>query len=129
MNDNTLDNCKNTLSTLKSFLEQAEKNPSEFARAAVIQAFEFTYEVYWKTFQKIGRAEGVMVSGPKSALSYAYQAGYITDQELWLALMNDRNLTTHIYHEGISKKIYENVARQYVAAFEGAYLILIKGNK
>lgn len=129
MNHELNENCFNTLSTLQSFIKIAGPSDSEFGRAAVIQAFEFTFEVYWKTFQKIARADGVTASGPKSALSYAYQANLIDDQEAWLYILNDRNMTTHTYHEEISRKIFDNIKTKHVTVFEKAYQALLKASR
>lgn len=129
MNKDTIENCHRTLFTLKDFLHIAGDQNNDFARAAVIQAFEFTYEVYWKTFQKLAREQGAIAAGPKPAIAYAFQAGILSDQSMWLDIINDRNMTTHTYHEEISKQIYGRIKNDYLKAFEQAYDSLLNLKK
>lgn len=68
-------------------------------RSGIIKAFEFTFELAWKTFQKIAREDGISTGGPKSSLKFAFQANLITNDNelLWLDMLNDRNLLNHTY--------------------------------
>lgn len=125
MNQQALLNCEKTVKKLVEFLAISERINEEYSRAAVIQAFEYTFEVFWKTFQKIGQSEGVMIGSPKAAFAYAFQAGLIKHENIWLKLLNDRNMTTHTYHEMIAKEIYERIKSEYVFEFQAAYSALI----
>ncbi len=117
-------NCEKALQKLNEFLAVTQHLNKDYTQAAVIQAFEFTFEVFRKTFQKIGRSEGIAIGSPKSAFSFAYQSGLIEDENIWLDLLNDRNMTTHSYHEIIAQKIFSNIKEKYVFVFQKAYQIL-----
>lgn len=121
MNQQSLANCKKALEKLTQFLKLAETDPNEAVQAGVIQAFEFTFEVFWKIFQKLGQNEGMAVAGPKSALSYAFQAELIEDEKIWLDLLGDRNLTTHVYHEQLAQQIFEHIKNVYIHEFRSVY--------
>jgi nucleotidyltransferase substrate binding protein (TIGR01987 family) len=125
MNQLSLANCEKALEKLTQFLKLAEAVPNEAVQAGVIQAFEFTFEVFWKIFQKLGQAEGAVVAGPKSALSYAFQAELIENEVPWLDLLNDRNLTTHVYHEQLAQEIFEHIKNTYVHEFRKVYQKLL----
>lgn len=116
----SIENCKKALSKLKEFLDIAKTNDAEYMHAAVIQAFEFNFELFWKTYQKIANNEGIKIGSPKQAFSFAFQSGLIKNEEVWLSILNDRNLTTHTYHREISGQIYQRIANQYYDAFAEA---------
>ncbi len=87
-------------------------------RAAVIQAFEFTFETFWKAFQKIVEAQGGKAPFPRAAIAGAFQLGVIDHQDTWLDMMRDRNRTSHVYNENVSKAIYANITSRYLKAFQ-----------
>lgn len=88
-------------------------------RAGIIKAFEFTFELAWKTFQKIAQEDGVHIGGPKSSLKFAFQANLITneDESIWLEMLNDRNLLSHTYQHEISLQILERIKNNYKQVF------------
>lgn len=88
-------------------------------RAGIIKAFEFTFELAWKTFQKIAKEEGILAGGPKSSLRFAFQADLITNdkESLWLGMLNDRNLLSHTYQHEISLQILERIKNSYQHVF------------
>lgn len=125
MHAQSLTNCQKTLTKLTEFLAiSGQQQETDIMQAAVIQAFEYTFEVFWKTFQKIGQSEGVSIGSPKAAFAFAYQSGLIENENVWLDLLNDRNMTTHTYHEVVANQIYIRIKNTYVDAFEKAYVIL-----
>jgi nucleotidyltransferase substrate binding protein (TIGR01987 family) len=121
INQQSLKNCEKAVEKLVEFLQFWESHPSEAVQAGVIQAFEFTFEVFWKTFQKIGQSEGVAIASPKSALSFALQAGLIENEIVWLNLLNDRNMTSHTYHEMLAQEIFERIKQSYASEFEKVF--------
>lgn len=121
MDHQTISNCHKTLQKLIEFLAISENINQDYTRAAVIQAFEFTFEVYWKTFQKLGQAEGLSIASPKAAFLYGYQAGIIKNESAWLNILKDRNLTTHTYHDMLAKEIYARIKAEYLFEFQAVY--------
>ena len=88
-------------------------------RAGIIKAFEFTFELAWKTFQKIAQDDGIHIGGPKSSLKYVFQTDLITNENesIWLNMLNDRNLLSHTYQHEISLKILERIKSNYTQIF------------
>ncbi|MGA9405711.1 MAG: HI0074 family nucleotidyltransferase substrate-binding subunit [Bacteroidota bacterium] len=93
---------------------------SEITRDAAIQRFEYTVEALWKYLQLYLREEeGIDSYSPKSCFREAKNAGLVDEDESVQALemVDDRNLTSHTYHEDVAQKIYEKLP-MYVALME-----------
>ncbi|NUM88488.1 MAG: nucleotidyltransferase substrate binding protein [Bdellovibrionales bacterium] len=88
--------------------------------AAVIQAFEFTFEQCWKAIQKKAGQEGVTVASPKKALEWAMSAGWLppVEEPIWLEMLDDQNLTSHTYREPIAKAVATRIQDRYRKQFE-----------
>lgn len=86
--------------------------PQKFEIDLVIHRFEFTIELFWKALQKhLFDDFGIAVHGPKQVLQQAYAVGLIGDEAVWLAMIQDRNLTSHTYKEALALVIYENIKK------------------
>ena len=62
-----------------------------------------------------GNLEG---SNPRAAIQESFKEGIITEGEIWLQMLQDRNLTSHTYDEGTAIKIYNNIKNEYAKLFE-----------
>ena len=60
-----------------------------------------------------GDAEGV-------ALQQAYRLGWLDDEERWLKLLDDRNLTSHTYREALALEIYRRIPAHHAAMRDSA---------
>ena len=83
--------------------------PSIIERDAAIQRFEYTTEACWKATQAILLDRfGVAALSPKPAIRAAAQNGLISAQDASsaMALIDDRNLTSHTYHEGLAVALF-----------------------
>jgi nucleotidyltransferase substrate binding protein (TIGR01987 family) len=117
------ENLKRALTQLTEFA--ATEKPSKVERAGIIQAFEFTFEQFWKVMKERAEQHGFEASSPRSAMKQAYKLGIITDEAAWLQMIKDRNLTTHVYNEGLAQEIYERILSLYVPAFQSAWANLV----
>jgi nucleotidyltransferase substrate binding protein (TIGR01987 family) len=112
------ENFKNAIERLKEgILKFDEKN--DLLRDGLIQRFEFTFELAWKTLKVCFEDEGLIgLNSPKSVLREAFAAGLIDNDEIWLAMLNDRNSTSHIYSEKLSIEICDNIIGKYASALD-----------
>ncbi len=106
------------LNKLSEFSQQELKD--DLDKAGLIQGFEFTFEQCWKSIQKAAGSEGVRVASPKNAFSWAIEKGWISSQNetTWLAMLGDRNLTTHTYREEVANSVVANIKNNYLQAFK-----------
>jgi nucleotidyltransferase substrate binding protein (TIGR01987 family) len=106
---------KSSTQRLSDAVSQPE---SELVRDATIQRFEFTFEVVWKALKLYLEHQGNECPGPRPTLKKAFAASLIPTEEesaIWLAMLEDRNLSSHAYDEGLARRIYANIVRDYAA--------------
>ena len=97
----------------------AKRDLTELEQQGLIQAFEFTHELAWKTLKDFLEAKGAAeIYGPKVAIRQAFAAGLIEDGDAWMAMIESRNLTSHTYNEGLANQITASILTRYVSEFE-----------
>lgn len=118
-------NYKNALSTLNRWnvsIHQNGKKPSDIEEAALIKAFEFTYELSWKVMKDFLEHKGMvskgMIIGSKDAVRYAVNANLIKDGFIWMDMIQSRNESSHIYDEIKMTALAERISAEYVPQFE-----------
>lgn len=82
-------------------------------QAGLIQTYEFTFELAWKTLKDYLEMEGFTVPSPRATLRQAFQCGYIQQGDVWLKAMNDRNLTAHTYDDEVAKEVIADIQQTY----------------
>lgn len=97
----------------------AENAKDELDKDGVIQRFEFTFELLWKTLKIFLRDRGIEVKTPKDSMAEAFKVGWIQDEETFLDMLEDRNKTSHIYDSETSEVIFERIRSVYVQAVKG----------
>lgn len=119
-----LENYNNAIKRLSEAIEEYKKiNASDVVRDGVIQRFEFTYELSWKTTKEYLELNGIVdKNSPKAVIKEAYAQKLITNENNWLLMLNDRNLTSHVYREEMAEEIAERITSVYIKEFEALLL-------
>ena len=92
---------------------------NDLLRDGLIQRFEFTFELAWKTLKVCFEDEGLVgINSPKAVLREAFSAGLIDNDNLWLEMLNDRNSTSHIYSQSLAIEICDKIINKYSDEFE-----------
>jgi len=99
-----------------SNLEKATQltSMSELERAGLIQFFEFTFELAWKTMKDYLNSEGYDINTPREAIKQAFQIELISDGHSWLTALDDRNTLTHTYDLAKSIAAEEKIKQDYL---------------
>ena len=105
---------------LKKLSEGIAMADNDLNRDGVIQRFEFTFELFWKTIRLILIHEGFECRIPRSCIKEAFKHGYIVDDEIFLDILEDRNRSSHVYDEQTSIEIFERIEQQYLNALTAA---------
>lgn len=80
--------------------------PSELERDGLIQRFEYTLELSWKTSKKILQFNGIESDTPKNVVREMGQLGWLANPEAWIDYIDKRNETSHMYNEEVAIKIF-----------------------
>ncbi len=88
-------------------------------RDSIIQRFEFCSELSWKLMKKyLDENLTIEQYSPRGVVKEAYKQKLIDDGEVWLDILEDRNLTSHTYDENTANRIKDNIINNYVDIFE-----------
>jgi nucleotidyltransferase substrate binding protein (TIGR01987 family) len=98
--------------------EGAASSRDELDKDGVIQRFEFSFELLWKTLKIFLEGRGVDVKTPKDALKEAFRLEWIEDEDVYLDMLDDRNRTSHIYDQKTSREIFLRIVKKYLPAMK-----------
>ena len=116
---NKVENLRKAVDRLSEGILELQANESSIVRDGVIQRFEFTTELAWKATREYLMDQGfVDINSPKLVMKEAFSFGLITDDNIWIQILNDRNLTSHIYKEEIADEICERIIKTYFQEFK-----------
>jgi nucleotidyltransferase substrate binding protein (TIGR01987 family) len=91
---------------------------SALEKEGVIQRFEYTIELAWKTMKDFLETEGLIVTPvtPRQVLKDAFAAKVISDGQAWIDMLDHRNLLSHTYDAAVFESVVQTIADRYLAA-------------
>lgn len=116
-----IENYKHALAQLEEAIERYQKAPEDsLYRDGLIQRFEFTVELAWKSIKEYLEDQGVVLSiaSPRGILKEAFAAGILDDGDLWNEILTARNLTSHVYDEATAVGIAQQVCTEFLPALQ-----------
>lgn len=93
---------------------------------ALIGAFQFTFELSWKTIKDYLAYNGVQASMPREVIKLAFHHQLIQDGQVWIDMLEDRNLMAHVYQEQAAITAGKNIRERYAPAIEKIYNDLLQ---
>jgi nucleotidyltransferase substrate binding protein (TIGR01987 family) len=116
-------NFENAYKTFCRTMERYEQGrDDEIIKMALVQAFEFTYELAWNTMKDFLENEGYdEVKNSKQTIRTAFQAELITDAETWMEMIQRRNLASHAYNAVILEETVTFIANVFFPAVRKLY--------
>lgn len=113
------------LNQLERFVKVDQLN--EMEAQGLIKAFEYTYELSWKTLQDLLKDKGYSdIIGPKPVIEQSFQDGYISDGKGWMRMHLSRNLTSHTYDDETAKEVITNIRNEYFDLLKNLQVTLDK---
>ena len=96
---------------------ELEENYYEVYRAAIIQNFEFSFELCWKLMQRWLEMDDsravARTLNKKDLFRLAHTKGLIHDAEKWFEYLNARNRTSHTYDENLADSVFKTAKDFY----------------
>jgi nucleotidyltransferase substrate binding protein (TIGR01987 family) len=109
------ENFENAYNTFNRMISRHDKTPDDEAvKMALVQTFEFTYELSWNTMKDYLENEGFdNISNGKQAIRTAFKAELITNAEEWMAVVEKRNLASHSYNSAILEETIKFIIDEF----------------
>jgi nucleotidyltransferase substrate binding protein (TIGR01987 family) len=93
--------------------ETEESDPMvDLIRNGILQKFEYTVELLWKTLHNIFKEDGLDLQTPKAVLRHRFTQVDLSDEEKEniLMMVDHRNQIAHEYKDFIMKEIYPRIS-------------------
>lgn len=113
-------NYRKALKRLREAIEQSEEEElSDLEQQGLIKAFEFTFDLAWKTLQDYLREHKRPNDngGPNVIIAQALADGIIKGEDDWKSMKKSRDLTSHTYEEETADDIAESIVGVYFDLF------------
>ena len=116
-------NYEKAFKRLSRAIEVVKSAPDDdLLQSGLVQTYEYTFELAWKTLKDYLTLEGFEVRSPRETIRQGFQSGYIMNGEDWLQALADRNLTTHIYDNEIIIRVLNGIFERYFFLLQDFYV-------
>ena len=122
-----LENLKHAFLQLETACEQEEYTNLELA--GLVQTFEFTFELCWKTLKDLLALEGYEVNSPRATIRKAFEESLIVDVDGWLGALDNRNILSHTYNEATAQWAKHTIKTEYAPLLRKCVTLLIERAK
>ena len=118
-------NLENAHKNLIEMLDLLKEEPAKKAyKLAVIQSYEMDIELAWKTLKDYLTYLGYKIQAPREVIKQAFAIDFIDDGDMWIKMIEDRNLTSHTYDETKAQEIVDSISEDYFAKLDSLYNFL-----
>lgn len=109
-------NFSRAFSLLREALENGASALSDLEREGVVQRFEYTFELAWNTLKDRMEYDGLILPSvtPRAVIRQAFQSKLIAEGDVWIDMLNDRNLMSHRYDFATFRRVVKDVERRYL---------------
>jgi nucleotidyltransferase substrate binding protein (TIGR01987 family) len=96
---------------------------SKLEQEGIVQRFEYTFELAWKSLKDRLYYEGYDETSPRAVIRRSFEAKYLTEEEteLWLESLEQRNLLSRTYDEAAAGEALALIKEKYFTVFERIY--------
>jgi nucleotidyltransferase substrate binding protein (TIGR01987 family) len=99
---------------------------SDLEKEGIVQRFEITFELGWKTLKDYLVFNGVVFQQitPRNVIKQGFLSKVISDGQLWIDMLDRRSLLAHIYDESLLDETVSLVATKFLPALEQLFGLL-----
>ncbi len=108
------------LALLREAMRNGASALNQLEKEGAIQRFEYSLELAWKTVKDFLEDAGVVIDPvtPREVIKQAFAAKVIADGQVWIDMLNHRNLLSHTYNCAVFGEAVEALAQRYLPAIE-----------
>jgi nucleotidyltransferase substrate binding protein (TIGR01987 family) len=112
---------------LRSALENGADGLNALEKEGVIQRFEYSFELAWKTIKDYLEDSGVVFAlvAPRQVLKDAFAVKLMTDGQVWIDMLDHRNLLSHTYNFASFETAIEAIVARYLPAMAMLHAFLL----
>jgi nucleotidyltransferase substrate binding protein (TIGR01987 family) len=112
------ENFDKAFTLLADALKSGPAGLSLLEKEGVIQRFEYSFELAWKTLKDYLEAGGLVITPvtPRQVLKEAFAAKVIDDGQVWINMLDHRNLLSHTYDSSTFENAVDAIAERYLDA-------------
>ena len=111
------DNFQKLLNVLRRMETQYKTAPnSETFKIALAHMYEVTFDLSWKLIKEYLENQGIIVKSPRDTIREASSIDIIDNDEIWLNMLESRNITSHQYNDEEFNAIVADIATFYTNA-------------
>ena len=105
---------------LRDALENGPDALNQLEKEGVIQRFEFSFELAWKTLKDFMEQDGFVFATitPRQVLKDAFAAKILADGQVWIDMLDHRNLLSRTYNLAKFEEAVNAVHERYLDAFD-----------
>lgn len=105
---------------LRDALENGPDSLNQLEKEGVIQRFEFSFELAWKTVKDYMEHDGFVFATitPRQVIKDAFAAKILKDGQSWIDMLDHRNLLSHTYNLSKFEEAVKAVHDRYLDAFD-----------
>jgi len=113
------ENYMKALATVKGAVELAiSRDLSDLEKQGLIKGFEFTFELAWNLMKDYLEEQGITdIIGSKGAIRHAFNKNIIMDGQVWMDMIEARNLASHSYDEKTAQELITAIIDTYYSQF------------
>lgn len=103
---------------LRQAMENGPGALNQLEKEGVVQRFEYCFELAWKTVKDYLEEGGLVFPTvtPRQVLKDAFAAKVIPDGQVWIDMVDHRNLLSHTYSQASFEKAVEAIHTRYLPA-------------
>jgi len=108
---------------LREPIQRGIESLSDLEKEGAVQRFEFTVELAWKTLKDYLEYQGRVFEPvtPRHVLKEAYAAKILPDGQVWMDMLDHRNLLSHTYDAKTFRTALEVIRDRYHPALEALH--------
>ena len=106
-------NFSKAIAQLTEFVEQDKLN--KFEVQGLIQCFEYTFELAWKTAKDYLEAQGFDIKSLRQTIQTAFQVELVQNGHSWMDALEKSNLMAHTYDEQKASETEKLIRTKYYA--------------
>ena len=99
---------------------------SQLEKEGLVQRFEYTFELGWKTLKDYLESKGIEAKYPRDVIRESFRNELLEDGELWLEMLVKRNTIAYAYDEETFNEVLNDIDVKYYNQLKFVFELLEK---